>query len=479
VTSLLRARWPRLAAALLAAGLSAASAAAPLPPALARALSEHGIPVAAVAIVVAQDDAGPVRLALDPDTPRNPASTIKLLTTLAGLELLGPDFRWRTEVYAGGPLEGGRLQGDLVLKGYGDPFLVSESFWRLLRAVRDRGVEDIGGDLVLDRSYFAPLASAPGDFDNEPERAYNAVPDALALDFQATTLELLPDPAAGMVRVIVWPPQSNLRLENGLRLVAGPCSWQHRRPQLALTHGDLQTTVILRGDYATHCQEGSLPRLLAAPDPLLFGVFEALWTEMGGRLQGGLRAGELPQGATLIYRGESRPLAELVRGMNKFSNNLMTRQLFLTLGAERFGPPGDEDKARRAVAEWLAQRGLRMAGLQLENGAGLSRNTRVTARALAELLAIGLRSPLAPELLSSLPIVGVDGTMRKRLEGEPLATRARIKTGSLDGVAALAGYVHARSGRQYRVVMLINHPQLEAWRANLVQDALLRWVYQD
>jgi D-alanyl-D-alanine carboxypeptidase/D-alanyl-D-alanine-endopeptidase (penicillin-binding protein 4) len=450
-----------------------------LPPPLAALFQAQGIPVETAAIIVAEGDSGATRLSLDPDSPRNPASTIKLLTTLAGLEILGPGYTWATDVYATGPVEKGRLSGDLVIKGHGDPYLVTESFWKLLRAVRDRGVARIEGDLVLDGSYFAPTSGRPGDFDGEPQRAYNALPDALALDFQTTTLELVADESAGQVRVIASPPQSNLRLDNRLRLVASPCNWRHWRPELALHHDGLQTVVTLSGDFSTHCELAALPRLLTPPGAHLYGVFDALWSEMGGSLGGRLRSGEVPADARLIYRAESRPLAELIRGMNKFSNNLMTRQLFLTLGAERLGPPANEEKARGAIAEWLVQRDLAMPGLMLENGAGLSRNTRLSAGELAALLGAGLRSEFAPEFLSSLPIAGVDGTMRKRLEGEALATRARIKTGSLDDVSAMAGYLRARSGRQYRVVMLINHPGIEAWRGKLVQDALLRWAYED
>ena len=471
----------RLPAALitLMTGLCAVAAAQELPVSVARVLSEQRIPAAAVGIMVSASESRSDRLAVDPDTPRNPASTIKLLTTLAGLETLGPDYTWPTEVYATGRARKGRLNGDLILKGYGDPFLVTESFWKLLRAVHDRGIREIAGNLVLDRSYFAPVPGEPGDFDGESYRAYNALPDALALNFQTTVLELVPEPGADAVRLIASPPQANLRLENRLRLVQGPCSWRHWQPQIDLSGSGLQTLAVVRGDYSVNCEEAALPRLLASPDALMDGVFRSLWSELGGKLEGRLTVAETPPDATLVYRSESRPLAELIRGMNKFSNNLMTRQLFLTLGAERFGAPATEDKGRRAMAEWLAKHGLTVQGLNVVNGAGLSRETRITARDLASILSVGAQSELAPEFLASLPIVATDGTMRKRLEGEPLARHARIKTGSIDDVSSMAGYVRARSGRQYLVVMLINQPGLQAWRGKLAQDALLRWVYDD
>lgn len=474
-----RRRWLATALVGLISGTWGLAGAQELPTSVAQVLSEQDIRPGAVSIAVATADSRSDRLSIDPDTPRNPASTIKLLTTLVGLETLGPEYTWPTEVYADGPVHQGRLHGDLILKGYGDPFLVTESFWKLLRAIYDRGVRQIAGNLVLDRSYFAPTPGKPGDFDGEAARAYNALPDALALNFQSTVLELVPEPEAGKVRLIASPPQANLELDNRLRLVQGPCSWRHWRPEIDLSGQGLQTLAVVRGDYSVHCEVAALPRLLATPDALIDGVFRSLWRELGGELEGRLSMASTPPDADLVYRAESRPLAELIRGMNKFSNNLMTRQLFLTLGAERFGAPASEDKGRRAMAEWLAKHELNVQGLSVVNGAGLSRETRITARDLASILAVGARSEFAPEFLASLPIAATDGTMRKRLEGEPIARQARIKTGSLDDVSSMAGYVRARSGRQYLVVMLINQQGLQAWQGKLAQDALLRWVYDD
>jgi D-alanyl-D-alanine carboxypeptidase/D-alanyl-D-alanine-endopeptidase (penicillin-binding protein 4) len=169
---------------------------------------------------------------------------------------------------------------------------------------------------------------------------------------------------------------------------------------------------------------------------------------------------------------ESRPLAEVIRDINKFSNNVMARQLFLTIGAETLKQPANIERAQRAVGDWMVSRGLDRREFVLENGAGLSRVERLTSAGLARLLVTAFNSPLMPELMSSLPIVGVDGTMRKRAGA---AGFAHIKTGLLADTRAIAGYVLAASGRRYAIVAFVNHPNAGATQGAL--DALLHWVY--
>jgi D-alanyl-D-alanine carboxypeptidase/D-alanyl-D-alanine-endopeptidase (penicillin-binding protein 4) len=163
--------------------------------------------------------------------------------------------------------------------------------------------------------------------------------------------------------------------------------------------------------------------------------------------------------------------------MNKFSNNLMSRHIFLTLGAERYGAPGTVEKARRTIGEWLVERLGHDAGIFVDNGAGLSRRIRLTAAAVGQLLEAAHKSPLMPEFMSSLAIIGIDGTMRRRLRDTPLAGRGHIKTGSIDNVSSLAGYVVDRTGRRWIVVLMIN-PQGINWRGGSVQDAFLQWIYE-
>ncbi len=412
-------------------------------------------------------DGGPPLLSHNARQAMNPASAMKLVTTYAALEMLGPAHTWRTEVLAdAGPVDG-RVNGNVYLRGNGDPKLTLEQFWLLLRQLRLHGVREIAGDLVLDRRAFALPAHDPGEFDNQPLRPYNAGPDALLVNFKSVRLLLQPDPAGKAVSVVAETPSEGLRIDNRLRLASEPCGdW---REKLQVTVSGLR--IELGGAYPAACGEQALNLAPWAADVQLEGLFRALWRELGGRFSGSVREGAAPANARTLAVQESAPLAELVRDINKYSNNVMARQLFLSLDSER---PATIEGARRQLAAWLQANALQLPELVIDNGSGLSRNARISAAGLAQLLSAAWQSPLMPELIASLPLAGVDGTLRKRLQNGPTAGRAHLKTGYLEGVRAIAGYVLDNSGKRWIVVALINDANARLGKPAL--DALLQWV---
>ena len=466
-----------IAAALLLAAPVRAQQEERLPAPVARALKAASVPPSAVAVLVQDVDARMPRASFNADRPMNPASVMKLLTTYAALELLGPAYAWKTEAWATGPLRDGVLEGDLVLKGHGDPKLGFEQFWLLLRQLRARGLREVRGDLVLDRSHFAANGHDPARFDGEPLRPYNVGPDALLLNYKAIRLNFLPDAATKTLAVSAEPAPVQLDVVNLLKLAEGSCgSVWYEGIRMDLAHTDAAARLILTGSYPAACGEKSRHVAVLGHPQFVAGVFRQLWGELGGALQGGWREGTPPAGARLLARAESPPLAEVVREINKYSNNVMARQLYLTLGAETAKRPARAEDGEAAIRNWLAQKQLRMPELAIENGAGLSRSDRISAESLGRLLAAAYASPVMPEFIASLPLAGVDGTMRKRLGGNGVAGQAHVKTGYLDGARALAGYVLDRRGRRAIVVFLANHPNAGATKA--AQDALLACVYE-
>jgi len=466
-------------AALVAAGglgLAAPLSAAPLPPAVTAALREANIPLKHVGVYVQNVNASQPLFDYRGRQPMDPASTMKLLTTAAALEQLGPDFTWKTEAYADGPIKNGVLRGNLYLKGYGDPLLTLERFWMLLRQLRQTGVRVIRGNLVLDKRYFHVPYRDPAAFDDEPYKPYNVAPDALTVNFRVTAFRFLPGPAGRhAVRIVADPWPDDIRIINRLRLTHGACgAWRERLKQRILPsrHG---MTVRFDGRYAAACGEKSVYLSLYRNGGYVYSVFKQLWKTMGGVLKGALHEGATPANATWLATANSPPLAVVERSLNKYSNNFMARQLFLTLGAETAGPPGTLENARQAIHQWLRRKGLRFPNLVMENGAGLSRTARITPQQLAAVLLVMYRSPFMPEYIATLPIAAVDGTMKKRLTGAPVASHAHIKTGTLDGVKAIAGYVRSRNGGTWGVVFLINDPRASAGAA--AEDALLEWIY--
>ena len=447
-----------------------------LPATVSQALAHAGIPETAVGIVVQDAGADQPVLALGESRALNPASTIKLLTTFAALDQLGPAYQWTTEVFAAVPLQGDTLAGDLVLRGSGDPRLTLENFWLMLRSLRARGLREVRGDLVLDRSYFAGVEAAdPGGFDNEPTRPYNTPPDALLVNFKSIRLTFLPDAERRGVRIVAEPALPQLQIVNNLVLDAEPCGDWVSRLKLTAAGDAGSGRLVFGGNFALACGEKERHFSMLGHAQYVHALFSLLWRELGGSFGGGVRTGGVPVGATQLLAYSSQPLVDVVRDINKYSNNVMARQLFLSLGAITLGAPASADKSTRAIRQWLDQRGLTMPDLVLENGAGLSRSERISARGLAQLLLLAQRSAVMPEYLASLPLVAVDGTMRKRLNGAEIAGQAHIKTGSLAGVRAIAGYVLDARGRLTIVVFVVNHAR--AADAQAAQDALLKWVY--
>lgn len=459
----------------LALGLIAVLARAELPAPVLRALAAAQIPPASVAVVVQPVDAPAPLIEHNAAQAMNPASVMKLLTTYAALDLLGPAHVWPTTAWGDGLPANGALAGNLYLKGSGDPRFAIEHLWTLLRQLRVRGIERIDGDVVLDASAFAPLDFDPAAFDNKPMRPYNVGPSALLINFQALRFTL--QPVDGLLRVLQETPSDGLRVDNRLRLIAGPCpsDWKDRIAlRLRPEHGGQRLEIA--GSYAAQCGERALHLAPLPPAEQASGLIRALWRELGGTLRGTVRGGRLPPTATPLARHESAPLVEVIRDINKFSNNVMARQLFLGLGGEPEGdgPPATTERAGQRLSEWLARRRLSFPELVVDNGSGLSRRERISAASLNRLLLDAWRHPLMPEFVASLPLTGIDGTMKKRLNGGTPAGRAHIKTGTLDGVKTAAGYALDASGRILAVTMLINDPRAGAGTPAI--DALLTWV---
>jgi D-alanyl-D-alanine carboxypeptidase/D-alanyl-D-alanine-endopeptidase (penicillin-binding protein 4) len=459
----------------LAAWLAATAAIAALPRAVARAFLDEGIPLTAVSAYV--QEIGDVRplVSHQPGKPMNPASTMKLVTTFAGLELLGPDYRWKTEAYADGRIADGVLDGNLVLKGYGDPKITIEQFQAFIAALRATGLSAIRGDLVLDRSYFAPAPHDPAAFDAEPLKPYNVGPDALLVNFKSVRFVFAPNAAGDAAEVRIEPPLADVVVHGAPRLVEGECNDWRAGLTAAFANRADRTDATFGGRYPAACGEHDWYVALLDHPHYVHAMFAHYWTDAGGRFSGGVRDGRAPAGAKPIATLQSAPLYDAVRDINKLSNNVMARQLFLTLATADYAPPATTARAAAAVRRWLAKHKLDLPELALENGSGLSRRERIAARSMARVLLAADESRVHGDYVSSLAVAATDGTVRKRFADDDVADQALLKTGSLEGVRAIAGYVLGRGDKRYVVVCFVNHPN--AARAQHALDLLVERVY--
>ena len=460
----------RLLAGTALGAISHGAGASPrLPRALAAALQQARIPASACSFVLQDLDASRPAFAFNADVPMNPASVLKLVPTYVALNVLGPAYRWKTPVYAVGPLRGGVLSGDLAFAGSGDPHLMAGDLWTLARRLYAMGLRTIDGNILIDRSAFALSAHDPANFDGDALAAYNVGPDAFLVNFGALRLTFAPGLTPGSVAVAVDPPMAGFAVDRPPQAASDACGDWKARLQADFTD---ELTPRFAGSYAVSCAEqtwnitANMP-----PDAYLQALFGALFSQVGIAWKGQVIAGRIPSSATMLTTWESDPLALIVRDINKFSNNVMAQQVFLTLALQSGANPADFVNAAAATRTWLDAHQLSMPDLVLDNGCGLSRTARISAGDVNRLLRTAWTGPVMPEFVASLPLAGEDGTLARRFAGSPDAGMVRAKTGTLRDVLTLAGYARAADGRRSSLVAMINHPRaLNGWG---VVDALL------
>ncbi|WP_350581900.1 D-alanyl-D-alanine carboxypeptidase/D-alanyl-D-alanine-endopeptidase [Pseudomonas sp. HY2-MNA-CIBAN-0224] len=459
----------------LAFGANAAPVNATLTPKVQQALKTNKLQDDALSLVLLPLTGPGVPTVFNADVSMNPASTMKLVTTYAALEMLGPTHQWKTEFYTDGTLNNGILQGNLYLKGGGDPKLNMEKLWLLMRDLRANGVQQITGDLVLDRNFFEqPQLPVFNDDGNDENKPFLVKPDALMVNLKALRFVARND--SGKVLVSVEPPIASIRIDNQVKAInAKQCTGDVRYNPVTQADGSVIVTV--SGQLADGCNSQTYLSLL---DHATYtaGAVRAIWKELGGSIQGQDRQASVPKGAKLLARAYSPDLAEIIRDINKYSNNTMAQQLFLSLGAQfRTDADGDDAKAaQRVIRQWLAKKGITAPHLVMENGSGLSRAERVSAREMAQMLQAAWKSPYAAEFISSLPIAGKDGTMRKRLKTTAMNGQAHIKTGTLNTVRAISGFSRDSNDDTWAVVAILNDPR--PWGASSILDQVLLDLYR-
>lgn len=472
--------------ALAAALLASLPAYAQLPDQLNQALAANGIPADAVGMLVLRGNE--VVVAHNANQAMAPASTMKVVTTMVGLEQLGPVFRGRTELRSNGEVKNGVLKGDLIVRGGADMDLSGEALENMLRALRYQGIRKIAGDIVFDRGLFNPARSDIGiaPFDESPEAYYNVIPDALLINKNMLQIDMRS--TGNKLKLEMQPALDRVSISSDMRLIDGDCAkWEDgwKLPE-AVTDKAGRIKVILHGTFPRNCVASNSINVVDRND-YLDRLLRLKWKQLGGTISGQTIDGYTPADAALLASHVSRSLPELVRDINKPSDNTLARTVFLSLGSlesdpalgsrpQQAAPATTFVRSDRAVRNWLHAHQIDDTGLVMENGSGLSRIERITPRQMGGILEAGLASNWAPEFQASLPIVAVDGTMRKRLKDSPAAGHARLKTGSLHDVAALAGYVPDANGKLCVVVGMVNTDLVAHGKGRAVLDALVDWV---
>ncbi|MCE2990636.1 MAG: D-alanyl-D-alanine carboxypeptidase/D-alanyl-D-alanine-endopeptidase [Burkholderiales bacterium] len=450
------------------------------------ALSTRGLPETSLGATVVRVSDGKVIWQQRAEVPMQPASTMKVVTSIVALDTLGPAFRARAELVTAAPIVDGVLQGDLVLRGYGNPDLEWEDFRNMLLTLREatggKAIQRIAGNLIVDRQFFSPSRLDLGvpPFDETPEFRYNVIPDATLINMNLLRFDIESDGSGFRVRTT--PKLEGVKLIANMNLADRACDkWEEgwRIPTtVKAVSGEIR--VYLEGSFPRNCAASPAINVIDRAD-YAARLFQSLWRGLGGEFSGAVLEASSPipiEGFRVLAEHRSRALAEFTRNINKVSDNTITRTAYLLLGAGERADPQQTSlaKAEATVRAWMRSRAIDDDGMVIDNGSGLSRTERLTARQLAEILRAAARSKWAPEFVSSLPIAATDGSMRARLRDTPAAETARIKTGSLRNVVSVAGYVTDRRGETYAVAAMINDDRAIRAGGRQVLDTLLERV---
>ncbi|MCK5872224.1 MAG: D-alanyl-D-alanine carboxypeptidase/D-alanyl-D-alanine-endopeptidase [Methylococcales bacterium] len=413
-------------------------------------------------------------LTFNADIPRNPASVMKLVTTYAALGILGADYRWPIELYTTGEIKNGILEGDLILKGYGYPDFKAQDLRIILNALHRKGVSTIRGHLILDNSFFSPNRNSSADFDGKAYARYNAQPDALL--FNERISEFIVTPQKGSVKIVSLYPSQNITIVNNLKLKNVKCKGRYASPPMSVRSSGSHKNVRFNGTLSSHCGQRHYTLVVAKPTDMINGTLRKMWKQdFGGIIESNrLIIASTPKNARLLYQFKGKPVRDILPLINKKSNNVMAKQLFLSIAAKE-SVPANPRKGVHKIKQWFASRGLNFSELKIENGSGLSRTSRISARHIGELLIDAYNGPNRRLLWYSLPIMGVDGTLKRRMRGTVAARQSFMKTGTLRNSRAIAGYVQANNGATYVVVILHNGRGAKA-RVLATHNKLIEWT---
>jgi serine-type D-Ala-D-Ala carboxypeptidase/endopeptidase (penicillin-binding protein 4) len=395
-----------------------------------------------------------------------PASVSKLFTAYTALKKLKPTSNFETSLWIQGPVMDGRLAGDIFIKGGGDPSLVSERLWMLVNELTRAGIKKITGDIVVDDSFFDKERTPETRPSYLTDQAYNAPIGALSFNFNTTTIYVKPAESAGKPPIVYTDPENSyVDVVNQASTGREGSKNTIQVKRTEFVKGDIGDTVLLRGSVPLDHKEMRFYRNIVNPSLYAAHMFKNFWEQRGMRLDGKIREGAVPAKARQILNFESLPLWQVVWGMNKFSNNFVADQILKKVGAEVWGAPGTMDKGVKALQDALEDIGISPKSYTIIDGSGLTRKTRVTARQIVKVLSTAASDiSIAPEFIASLGVGGEDGTLRNRFPSEITHSTIRGKTGSLDGVNALAGYMTSKDKENIAFAIILNDPGLRYGR---------------
>ncbi len=417
---------------------------------------------------------GGVVASVNSDTMRIPASVIKVLSTYASVLKLGFNYRWETRFYTTGKIRNGVLYGHLIIKGFGDPTLDDADLKRIVSRIKSNGIREIKGSIVIDRSYFNVGNRDNSGFDKNIYSAYNAMPDAMMFNERISTVYLNPKNNTTRRK----NNDRSYRVVNNLKIVNKPCRGRYSWPGVKISKSKSIPTMILQGKISKRCGRQTISKVITKPYKSFYYALKSKLKQKGINVTGGLKLTKVPSSAKLLFTHYANTLEDIVSVTSKKSNNLYARHLMLLLGAKVYGAPATVSKGRKAINYILNINGALSRYMpKIDNGCGLSRKSKISAKMLSDILDNAYER-YGQRWLNTLSIGGVDGTIKRRFRGTVVKNRAWMKTGTVNRVKNISGYVKDKSGRLYTVVILVNSPK-SRYNGSLLQNNIIKWLVKN
>jgi len=439
-----------------------------------RCLDKNQTSVSVVAL-----PSGEVVYARQTDKPLLPASVMKIITTSAALHYLSPEYRFKTEFLYRGERKENIIQGDLIIRGGGDPRLTTEQLWRITTTIKDSGINEITGNLVVDTHFFDEYDRAPAWGAKRSQRAYDAKLGALSLNFNTIAVHIRPGARLGSsLNVWLEPPTPYIQLHN-----TGKTSKRRGKNTVSVSRSEKVPGILkirVRGKLPINAQERVVLLNVNKPTRYASETFRMLLLKAGVKINGEIQIAFTPiSSAKKLDQHFSQTLSLTLKDLNTYSNNMTAEQVVKTIAAVRSGTPGSHAEGLRLMRDFLGLSGVNLQGVKLVDGSGLSRKNRMTTRAMTDLLtSMFSRFDIGPDFISSLRVMGAYGVSSRRLAKSPARGKVRAKTGSLKGVSTLAGYVESKNGTVFGYALFLNNNRCGGRGADKVEDRIVSAIYK-
>ena len=424
-----------------------------------------------LSILIKDNSTGTIVASLNSGISRTPASVAKIATTYAALLEFGENFKWPTQIYYTGRLKNGTLNGDIIIKAYGDPTLRAKDVKEFSKKIAAYGIRKITGNLVIDRSFFKNSPQISSGFDKNYVSEYNAMPDALMYNDHLSTIKITP--SANGVKAFSAYGDKGFKLVNKIHAVNSACRGKNSWPSVKFIKNSGAVDVYLSGNLSTRCKTITLSRVLSKTYISFYYSFNSYLRKAGVKFKGNLVLNTTPKSAKLMFTHYSKPLIKIVAKTLKKSNNLYARHIFLILGAKKYGYPATLKKSQRAIKDILGSRGLLDSSDHIVNGCGLSRESRLKVTSAVKIMDDAYKT-FGDKWLNALSIAGVDGTINKRFKYSVVKNRAYMKTGTLKKAKNIAGFVRSKSGRLYNTAIFYNGVKI--WLGRDIQNKIITWL---